>query len=347
MSAFDRGSFEGDIIEIMKFFGQWLDLLFTKFEGDEIAYQKKLRDYGLDTPSLSSRLDKLPQPLQAPARQMMQDLDDVVGQKSLLRPDLLRSIENNPENRDFFNQVVNEVSEYNQTHETQLDPYVMANQLWQESRFKADWAIHNGGVTGPAQIKISTANDFLRRNPDVCEELGKRICTAADLKDPDFAIPLSIRIMGDLTEKYGSQQAAQFVYNGRPRAIERVSEHYDLEKGEHPTIPQIVEFYAQDRVRVDDNFKNGHTLSDEYTSAWAVESFEYVTASNSSLCGIFKGLDKKNYDKMITLDGKEATLDDVKNKMTELDIPLPETPEEQTPADPAQKIDPAAPGSGQ
>lgn len=323
-AQFNESSMVENLDEIFSFLSQLLDLFFTKLSGDEELYDRKAIEYNFIGSGGEIDTSHLPQTIRHSAQVILEELEGISDHDSLVRPDLLASIETNQDHKAIFEQIVSEVQLYNRSHDAQLDPYVMANQLWQESAgFREDLEIHHEDVAGIAQIRLATAQHFLSSRPELRQELlGKdREITFDDLENKDIAIPLSVELMGYYTERWGSQTGALFAYNGGELAIARVKKHYNMDEGETPTLDQITQFYVHDRERVDARAEEGITTQAQYKNAWAVQTFEYAAMANSHLWPILEKLDPAEHAAMT----KNMSEDEIRAAMKKQGIPVPES----------------------
>lgn len=246
---------------------------------------------------------------------------NVVNQRSLLRPDLLAEISGDSaeaaRKRGILQDIVSEVELYNQTATVKLDPYLHANQMFQESARFTENPVNtkDSAVLGFAQMKLATVNGALRNSPELQRAIGKTSVTEADLKDRDMATRISVNLMGYYTEKYGSQVAALFAYNGGEGAITRVKEQLELTRD--PTVEEVMTYYQKDRARVDDNLENNRTTQANWNKAWAVEGYEYVLLAYSPAWPVMEHVENPRFFKS-AFDAADA-----KARMTALGIPLP------------------------
>lgn len=271
-------------------------------------------------------------------------LTDIIGQKTLLRPDLADRLATDTGHvRTRFDQIISAVNTYNASHTTQLDPYMMANQLWQESRFQ-DAPGHHDSVYGLGQIKVETANSFLATHPDAAAAIGKSSVTGADLENPAIAIPLAVNLMGEYTKDYGSQFAALFAYNGGGRSIgyatEELVKQGIIQQGQTPTIGQLSAFFIAERQNLDARKEAGQVTNERYNSRWAKQSLDYAILAYSPAWKLFGVVD--NDDKPSGYKDK-FTDEYAKQAMTNANLPLPEASVEKTEADKVPTPAPVSP----
>lgn len=129
-----------------------------------------------------------------------------------------------------------------------VNPQILANQFWQESRFNPN-AVSPADAKGISQMTLKTGNHY-------------------DLHGSDFfnaekSIEAGARYMADLEAEYGPQLAL-VAYNGGPDAIKFVQEHAGQEIG----MNDWMEFMT-DRAIAKDN-------KAEHPGAWHNETREYA-----------------------------------------------------------------------
>lgn len=124
-----------------------------------------------------------------------------------LHPDLVVAMAKNPR-----------ITEYVQTtfdvaHKYEINPYLYANQIWQESRYRVN-AISPAGAKGLAQFVNETGRKY---------GLEGR-----DFYDPQKSLDAGARHMKDLTNELGDQRLALAAYNGGMGAIEFAARKLDI-----------------------------------------------------------------------------------------------------------------------
>jgi len=146
----------------------------------------------------------------------------------LLSPDLLEAVDKNPVKQQYLDMALAAGRKYG------LDPNMLANQAYHESRFNPD-AISPptkyGYSYGIAQMQAGTAALY-----------G---VTKEQLYDPVIAFDTMARHVKALTDKLGSQELAMIEYNGGPKATQTLTNvlgkdftfdeamaHWDKRKGQ-------------------------------------------------------------------------------------------------------------------
>ncbi len=164
-----------------------------------------------------------------------------------LDPELVRRMHADPKVADFVKYTMAQAEATGV-----LDPILMANQYWNESRFDPD-AHSPKGARGIAQFMPSTGKMYGLKG--------------SDLNDPYKSMAAGVQHMKDLTQKYGDQRLALFAYNGGQGAL-----NFAKRSGVDPlTYEGVREFYLERRM------EKGANVS----SAWHVETLDYVTKIDS------------------------------------------------------------------
>lgn len=130
----------------------------------------------------------------------------------LLDPDLIDRLEKSEETRKYVRMTFAAAEKYG------LDPNMLANQFWAESKYKVSAVSHKG------------ASSIVQMMPGTAKDRGLNI---QDLKDPEKAIEAGAHMMSDLTKKHGTQKLALAAYNGGDRSIAYVERSTEKEKITH------------------------------------------------------------------------------------------------------------------
>jgi len=168
---------------------------------------------------------------------------------TMLNPDLVQAMQRNT----TINNYVQMTFAAAQRHG--LDANLLANQLWQESRFNPS-ATSGVGAKGIGQF--------------MPYHLGKwGLNSEADFRDPAKSIEASARFMRHLTDRVGSQQLALVAYNGGEKAVEWVSSRTP---GTQITVADWMNFAGQQRAQLGVGSAN----------LWRNQTFDYVTKIDSN-----------------------------------------------------------------
>lgn len=168
---------------------------------------------------------------------------------TLLNPDLVKKMESDPTVRRYVQMTFEAADRHH------LDGKLLANQLWQESRYNPN------AVSGCNAVGIGQFMPFHK---------GKwGLNTDADFRDPAKSIEASARFMEHLTQKTGSQQLALVAYNGGEKAVEWVEK---LTPGKAITIQDWMTFVNQERA----------TKGVGSAGLWRNQTFDYVTKIDSN-----------------------------------------------------------------
>ncbi len=253
-------SFAGLDIDSMKTGAwNWLDLLFTlMFDSDN--YHMKCRVYGYCTEGQEQISSYAPP--DASDESLTKALEDglgITGKGYLLRPDLIKAATAGSSVEKYLFKIFEEVQKHNETPDaTKLDPILIANQLWQESKFDPNLNKGEDGVSiGIAQFKLETAKEY-----GLSEQ---------DLLDPNKAIPAAIKHMGKLTGQLHSQPVAMIAYNGGLGAVDHVAKQLNISRAEI-TIEQWMHEMGQERM------EKGLTPK----TAWRVVTYDYIKENVST-----------------------------------------------------------------
>lgn len=130
-----------------------------------------------------------------------------------------------------------------------LDPIMLANQFYQESKFNPNARSHQGAMG------ISQMMPFHK---------GKYgLNTVEDFSDPEKSIEAGARMMSHLTQKYREQRLALVAYNGGGKAIDFVKERLGRQE---ISFEEWQSFMADRRSQ----------LGNKKPSAWHVETLDYT-----------------------------------------------------------------------
>ena len=168
---------------------------------------------------------------------------------TLLNPDLVQAMQKNT----TINNYVQMTFAAAQRHG--LDGNLLANQLWQESKYRPD-ATSGVGARGIGQFMPFHKGKW-------------GLETDADFRDPTKSIEASARFMRHLTDRVGSQQLALVAYNGGEKAVEWVSSRTP---GSKITVDDWMNFAGQQRAQLGVGSAN----------LWRNQTFEYVTKIDSN-----------------------------------------------------------------
>lgn len=168
---------------------------------------------------------------------------------TLLNPDLVQAMQKNT----TINNYVQMTFAAAQRHG--LDGNLLANQLWQESRFNPN-ATSGAGAKGIGQFMPFHQGKW-------------GLNTEADFRDPTKSIEASARFMRHLTDRVGSQQLALVAYNGGEKAVEWVSSRTP---GSRITVEDWMNFAGQQRAQLGVGSAN----------LWRNQTFDYVTKIDSN-----------------------------------------------------------------
>lgn len=134
--------------------------------------------------------------------------------EALLHPTLVERMSRDP-------QVAQYVSvAFDAAEQAGIDPYIFANQLWQESRFDPRAAGPAREVNG-VMVRARGIGQFI---PSTGARYG--LTTRADFEDPVKNIYASAEHVADLTERFGDQGLALVGYNGGSRAVTHLGDRY-------------------------------------------------------------------------------------------------------------------------
>ena len=156
------------------------------------------------------------------------NLSELVGNNTadtFLHPDLVDRMESNPRVRQMVQWT------FEAAERRGVDGNLLANQLWQESRFNQN-AVSPAGASGVGQFMPAHKGKW-------------GLETESDFFDPQKSIEASARFMRHLTDKMGSQQLALVAYNGGGGAIEYADRNVS---GDGVTIDQWMGFMHQERL---------------------------------------------------------------------------------------------------
>lgn len=168
---------------------------------------------------------------------------------TLLNPDLVQAMQKNT----TINNYVQMTFAAAQRHG--LDGNLLANQLWQESKYRPD-ATSGVGARGIGQFMPFHKGKW-------------GLETDADFRDPTKSIEASARFMRHLTDRVGSQQLALVAYNGGEKAVEWVSSRTP---GSKITVDDWMNFAGQQRAQLGVGSAN----------LWRNQTFDYVTKIDSN-----------------------------------------------------------------
>lgn len=168
---------------------------------------------------------------------------------TLLNPDLVARMERDPTVRRYVEMTMDAARRHN------LDGNLLANQLWQESRYNPN-ATSSVGARGIGQFMPFHQGKW-------------GLETAADFRDPAKSIEASARFMRHLTDRVGSQQLALVAYNGGERAVEWVSSR---SPGSQITVEDWMAYAGEQRARLGVGSAN----------LWRNQTFDYVTKIDSN-----------------------------------------------------------------
>lgn len=192
--------------------GQWFDLLSLmirdpeRYELMSVVYGYRQGE-GADTgpPSWLEEPWQQAEALQSQYGDRLSDQQIVeivngtpLGEETLLRPDLLAAAQQNPQISQTLDEIVHQVTLYNQQALIQgspmLDPYLTANWLWTKTGLNPGHADPSGHI-GIAGIPAETIQSY-GQNP---QEI---------LADPQKSIAMAVAHIGNLTAVTGNQYLA-------------------------------------------------------------------------------------------------------------------------------------------
>lgn len=168
---------------------------------------------------------------------------------TLLNPDLVARMERDPTVRGYVQMTMDAARRHN------LDGNLLANQLWQESRFNPN-AVSSAGARGIGQFMPFHQGKW-------------GLQTAADFNDPAKSIEAAARFMRHLTDRVGSQQLALVAYNGGEGAVNWVANRMP---GTQITVEDWMAYAGEQRARLGVGSAN----------LWRNQTFDYVTKIDSS-----------------------------------------------------------------
>lgn len=168
---------------------------------------------------------------------------------TLLNPDLVTRMERDPTVKRYVEMTMDAARRHN------LDGNLLANQLWQESRFNPN-AVSSAGARGIGQFMPFHQGKW-------------GLQTAADFNDPAKSIEASARFMRHLTDRVGSQQLALVAYNGGEGAVNWVA---NRTPGSQITVEDWMAYAGEQRARLGVGSAN----------LWRNQTFDYVTKIDSS-----------------------------------------------------------------
>ncbi len=175
--------------------------------------------------------------------------------KNLLHPDLVIAMNNDPKIAQMVQWTFDAAAREG------IDGTLLANQFWAESNFRPN-VTSKAGARGIAQF--------------MPEHLGKwGLETEADFYDPLKSINAGAKFMSHLTNKFGNQQLAMIVYNGRKDALDFVRENIS----EELTIGAWIKFMEK-RNREYETVPE--LISRDKDSAWHNETLNYIKKIDST-----------------------------------------------------------------
>ncbi len=176
---------------------------------------------------------------------------DLVGSNqgsTLLHPDLVKRMQSDPQVAHYVDLTFKAAENHG------LDPALLANQFWIESRFKPN-AQSGAGAMGIAQFMPFHEGKW---------GLNSR----ADFFDPEKSIEAGAQFMAHLTQKYGSQSLALVAYNGGGGAIDWVENN----TSGPVTVGSWIQYASQERAEKGVGASN----------LWRNQTFDYVTKIDSN-----------------------------------------------------------------